>query len=258
MLQCFGRTQYIPINTYVRYIYYIYQGNIPYIHGSYGISLINWIAIFLLLDHCEWYNLVTMYVSGQEESTKNGAGCAALFMARGPSTPACHLPPLLKGLLTTIVPKTNSWPLKMDGWNTRFRLGWPVSGSYVIVSGKVLSLHKAFFSSAFDVPEKILMTQSEWSRSMPSKLKWLAIETWPTNSWWWMGSPAGGFNSIFYFYIEMMFHLTCSSIFSGFLFKDLWFIVQTIMFFHDEVSSIGFKDKICRERLPKQRYVTEG
>ena len=31
------------------------------------------------------------------------------------------------------------------------------------------------------------------------------------------------------------------------------FIVQTIMFFHDEVSSSGFKDKICRERLPKQK-----
>lgn len=84
---------------------------------------------------------------------------------------------------------------------------------------------------------------------MLSKLKWLVIETWPTNSWWCMGSPAGGFNSIFYFYIEMMFHLTCSSIFSGFPIQG--FIVQTIMFFHDEVSSIGFKDKNLQRNVTK-------
>ena len=33
--------------------------------------------------------------------------------------------------LTITLPETNSSPLKMDGWNTSFLLGWPIFGGYV-------------------------------------------------------------------------------------------------------------------------------
>ena len=133
----------------------------------------------------------------------------------------------------------------MDGWNTCFLLGWPVSRSYVsfregIVPSKgLLSRH---LGTRKDSHEAIRM------KSMLSKLKWLVIETWPTNitnSWWCMGSPAGVSIRCVIFRFDLQFYFLRISI-QG-------FIVQTIMFFHDEVSSSGFKDKICRERLPKQK-----
>ena len=44
---------------------------------------------------------------------------------------------ILWGLAT--LPKTNNSPLKMDGWNTSFLLGWPIFMCYVSFRGGILS-----------------------------------------------------------------------------------------------------------------------
>ena len=36
------------------------------------------------------------------------------------------------------LPETNSLPLKMDGWNTSFLLGWPTFRGELLVSGRVI------------------------------------------------------------------------------------------------------------------------
>ena len=46
----------------------------------------------------------------------------------------------LKNLFVGTLPKTNSSPLKMDGWNTSFLLGWPTFRGELLVSGSVLVL----------------------------------------------------------------------------------------------------------------------
>ena len=35
-------------------------------------------------------------------------------------------------------PETNSLPLKMDGWNTSFLLGWPIFRGELLVSGRLI------------------------------------------------------------------------------------------------------------------------
>ena len=35
------------------------------------------------------------------------------------------------------LPETNSSPLKMDGWNTSFLLGWPIFRGELLVLGRV-------------------------------------------------------------------------------------------------------------------------
>ena len=38
------------------------------------------------------------------------------------------------------LPETNSSPLKIDGWETSFLLGWPFSGATLVLGMVILSL----------------------------------------------------------------------------------------------------------------------
>ena len=40
-------------------------------------------------------------------------------------------------MFKSTLPKTNSSPLKMDGWNTTFLLGWPIFRGELLVSERV-------------------------------------------------------------------------------------------------------------------------
>ena len=43
--------------------------------------------------------------------------------------------------LQPTLPETNSSPLKMDGWNTSFFLGWPIFRGEMLVLGSVYFEH---------------------------------------------------------------------------------------------------------------------
>ena len=46
-------------------------------------------------------------------------------------------PQWLLGFERATLPETNSSPLKMDGWNTSFLLGWPIFRGEQLVSERV-------------------------------------------------------------------------------------------------------------------------
>ena len=86
----------------------------------------NWLDLGFVKDEPEY---TTPRTAAAWSTLKEGSWLV-YFEGWTPGMDAQNIPKLIR-LKMSALSETNKSPLKMDGWNTRFLLGWPIFRAYV-------------------------------------------------------------------------------------------------------------------------------